>query len=125
MIKSVFFLLLFSLFSVFRTRSSGHRPRSKYTRKKKTYNSLTHELTNHCIPTNLTDISAAEHADLLFVKEKEDGENDLATYCIKEHIKHVLFKDFADALPVVRDIVDGLKTIDEITGGSSTTTAAA
>lgn len=54
---------------------------------------------------------------------KTDGENDLATYCVKEHIKHVLFKDFADALPVVRDIVDGVKTVGQVTSASNTTAA--
>jgi len=29
-----------------------------------------------------TDLSAAKHADLLFVKDKLDGENDLADYCV-------------------------------------------
>jgi hypothetical protein len=62
-----------------------------------------------CFP----DLSAAKHADMLFVKEKSDGENDLATYCGRENIPHVLFSDFSKALPVVRSIVEGDKTPKE------------
>jgi hypothetical protein len=62
-----------------------------------------------CFP----DLSAAKHADVLFVKEKSDGENDLATYCAKENILHVLFSDFSKALSVVRSIVEGDKTPKE------------
>jgi hypothetical protein len=50
---------------------------------------------------------------VLFVKEKPDGENDLATYCERENIPHVLFPDFSRALPVVRSIVEGVKTPGE------------
>jgi hypothetical protein len=59
------------------------------------------------------DLSAAKHADVLFVKEKSDGENDLATYCTRENISHVLFSDFSKALPAVRSIVEGEKTPKE------------
>ncbi|KAF5356795.1 hypothetical protein D9756_006765 [Leucocoprinus leucothites] len=62
----------------------------------------------------VSDISAAKHADLLFVKSKPGGDNDLASYCKREGIKHVLFEDFKDALVIVRDIVDGKKTIAEV-----------
>jgi len=61
----------------------------------------------------VSDMSAAKHADVLFVKEKSDGENDLATYCRREDIPHVLFADFSKALPVVRSIVEGEKTPKE------------
>jgi len=47
------------------------------------------------------------------VKEKADGENDLATYCTRENISHVLFSDFSKATPVVRSIVQGEKTREE------------
>lgn len=75
------------------------------------------------------DMSAARHADVLFVKnDKPPGENDLAAYCEKEGIGHVLFRwvgcmhaywadlcrTFADALPVVRDVVEGRKTPAEV-----------
>lgn len=58
-------------------------------------------------------MSAAKHADMLFVKEKPGGDNDLAAYCTKEGISHLLFHDFAKALPVVQSIVDGKKTKED------------
>jgi len=61
----------------------------------------------------VSDLSAAKHADVLFVKEKPDGENDLATYCNKENIPHVLFPDFSRALLAVRSIVEGAKKPEE------------
>jgi len=61
----------------------------------------------------VSDLSAAKHADVLFVKEKLDGENDLETYCKREKIPHVLFPDFSRALLVVRSIVEGAKTPEE------------
>jgi len=62
----------------------------------------------------VSDISAAKHADVLFVKQKGDGENDLATYCTRQGIRHVLFTDFAKALPVVQSVVKGEKSVDEV-----------
>jgi 2-hydroxy-3-keto-5-methylthiopentenyl-1-phosphate phosphatase len=59
-------------------------------------------------------MSAAKHADVLFVKEKEDGENDLHTYCNREGIKHILFNNFSNALPVVQSVVEGRKTVQEV-----------
>ncbi|KAG6907613.1 hypothetical protein DXG01_008190 [Tephrocybe rancida] len=64
----------------------------------------------------VSDISAAKHADLLFVKVKGDGENDLSSYCTREGIKHVLFEDFSTALPVVQSVVAGKKTVAEVLG---------
>lgn len=61
------------------------------------------------------DLSAARHADVLFVKAKED-ENDLAAYCRKEGIKHIIFKDFSEALPIVESVVKGQKTVAEVLG---------
>ncbi|KAJ7599585.1 HAD-like domain-containing protein [Mycena floridula] len=62
----------------------------------------------------VSDMSAAKHADVLFVKEKEDGENDLAAYCNREGIKHILFPDFSKALSVVQSVVTGNKTKEEV-----------
>ena len=42
----------------------------------------------------ISDMSAARHADVLFVKDKKD--NDLATYCDKHGIKYHLFKDWTE-----------------------------
>jgi len=58
-------------------------------------------------------MSAAKHADVLFVKDKGE-ENDLHAYCIREGIKHVLFKDFEGALPVVQSVVKGEKSPAEV-----------
>ncbi|KAJ6579381.1 HAD-like domain-containing protein [Mycena sp. CBHHK59/15] len=62
----------------------------------------------------VSDMSAAKHADVLFVKQKDDGENDLAAYCRREGIKHILFRDFAQALKVVQAVVRGEKTPEEV-----------
>ncbi|KAI6028220.1 HAD-like domain-containing protein [Pisolithus marmoratus] len=60
----------------------------------------------------VSDMSAARHADVLFVKQKNDGENDLAAYCRREGIPHILFPDFGAALNTVKAIVEGSKTAD-------------
>ncbi|KAJ7674288.1 HAD-like domain-containing protein [Mycena rosella] len=62
----------------------------------------------------VSDMSAARHADVLFVKQKDDGENDLAAYCTREGIKHIIFRDFAQALRVVQAVVRGEKTPAEV-----------
>jgi len=62
----------------------------------------------------VSDISAAKHADLLFVKHKRDGDNDLAAYCKREGIKHALFENFAEALKVVQAVVSGEETINQV-----------
>ncbi|EAU89687.1 hypothetical protein CC1G_10714 [Coprinopsis cinerea okayama7 len=69
----------------------------------------------------VSDISAARHADLLFVKAKADGENDLAAYCQRENIKHVMFSDFSQAIPVVASVVNGEKAVDEVIAAANTT----
>jgi 2-hydroxy-3-keto-5-methylthiopentenyl-1-phosphate phosphatase len=61
----------------------------------------------------ITDMSAAKHADVLFVKEKDYGENDLAAYCNQEGIKHILFPDFGRALSIVQSIVKGEQTVEQ------------
>lgn len=60
-------------------------------------------------------MSAAKHADVLFVKTKDD-ENDLAAYCRKEGIKHIEFGDFGEVLPIVKSIVQGEKSIKDVLG---------
>ncbi|KAJ7038806.1 HAD-like domain-containing protein [Mycena alexandri] len=62
----------------------------------------------------VSDMSAARHADILFVKQKDDGENDLAAYCNREGIKHIIFADFSQALKVVQAVVSGEKTPAEV-----------
>ncbi|KAF8155689.1 HAD-like domain-containing protein [Crassisporium funariophilum] len=78
------------------------------------YSTLPHPPTLFFFGDGVSDISAAKHADVLFVKTKSDGENDLAAYCQREGIKHALFSDFSQALPVVESIVKGSITIDEV-----------
>jgi len=78
------------------------------------YRDLPHRPTLFFFGDGVSDMSAARHADVLFVKnDKPEGENDLAAYCVHEKIPHVLFHTFADALPVVQDVVQGKKTTDE------------
>ena len=69
-------------------------------------------------PSLSTDISAAKHADLLFVKAKPGGDNDLAAYCTREGITHVLFEDFSQVLPVVQHVVSGKKTVTDVIRGA-------
>ena len=58
-------------------------------------------------------MSAARHADVLYVKAKEGGDNDLAAFCRRENIPHLLFEDFTHALRSVSAIVEGRKTVQE------------
>ena len=62
---------------------------------------------------NLPDMSAARHADVLYVKQKAGGDNDLAAFCRRESIPHILFEDFSHALRSVSAIVEGKKTAKE------------
>ena len=48
------------------------------------------------------------------MKTELDGENDLAVYCQREGIKHVVFDEFSKVVPVVDSIVKGTKTIQEV-----------
>ncbi|QRV91162.1 haloacid dehalogenase [Ceratobasidium sp. AG-Ba] len=78
------------------------------------YRDLPHRPTLFFFGDGVSDMSAARHADVLFVKnDKPEGENDLAVYCEKEGIGHILFRTFADALPVVQDVVEGRKTAEQ------------
>ncbi|KAH7904843.1 HAD-like domain-containing protein [Hygrophoropsis aurantiaca] len=54
----------------------------------------------------VSDMSAAQHADVLFVKVNQTH-NDLAMYCENNGIQHIKFTSFADAAPVVEAIVKG------------------
>lgn len=60
-----------------------------------------------------TDMSAARHADVLFVKKKPGFDNDLAAYCTREGIPHLLFQDFGGALTVVKQVVEGKLSVKE------------
>ncbi|KAL9934973.1 hypothetical protein V8E36_006049 [Tilletia maclaganii] len=53
----------------------------------------------------VSDMSAARHADVLFVKDQKD--NDLATYCRKNGIPFKLFKDWTVIRDEVKKVLDG------------------
>ena len=61
----------------------------------------------------LEDMSAARHADLLFVKQKPGADNDLAAFCRKEGIPHVQFEDFNRALDLVKQVVEKKLSVKE------------
>lgn len=69
-------------------------------------------LTNWTVDPS-TDMSAARHANVLFVKKKPGMDNDLAAYCTREGIPHLLFENFHGALPVVKKVVDGQLSVPE------------
>ncbi|CAD6893920.1 unnamed protein product [Tilletia controversa] len=53
----------------------------------------------------VSDMSAARHADCLFVKDQKD--NDLAAYCRKNEIPFKLFKDWTVIRDEVKKVLDG------------------
>jgi len=77
------------------------------------YRSLNPAPTLFFFGDGVSDMSAAQHADVLFVKLKENGESDLATYCDTLGIKNIKFQDFSQVLPIVREVVTGTKTTAE------------
>jgi 2,3-diketo-5-methylthio-1-phosphopentane phosphatase len=70
------------------------------------YRSLPSPPTLFFFGDGVSDVSAAQHADVLFVKSIKK-ESDLHHYCVKEGIKHILFSSFEEVLPVVKDVVEG------------------
>jgi len=62
----------------------------------------------------VSDMSAAKHADLLFVKAFDDGASDLAKYCKQEGIEHVPFKSFTKILERVQQVVKGEATVKQV-----------
>jgi 2-hydroxy-3-keto-5-methylthiopentenyl-1-phosphate phosphatase len=59
-------------------------------------------------------MSAAKHADVLFVKQKPNKENDLREYCLTNKIAHILFNDFSEALNDVKAVVSGQYTKEDV-----------
>lgn len=57
-------------------------------------------------------MSAARHADVLFVKDKKD--NDLKTYVDNHKIPHRMFKDWTEVKDVVSKIISGEIPIDSV-----------
>jgi 2-hydroxy-3-keto-5-methylthiopentenyl-1-phosphate phosphatase len=58
-------------------------------------------------------MSAAKHADILFVKVGPEGDNDLAAYCVQQGIAHIKFKKFSDALDLVKKVVTGELSVEQ------------
>jgi len=78
------------------------------------YRELDHRPTLFFFGDGVSDMSAAKHADLLFVKIKPEGDNDLAKYCRENNIKHVEFKSFDEAHKIVEEVVEGKRTVQEV-----------
>lgn len=79
------------------------------------YRDLPHRPTLFFFGDGVSDMSAAKHADVLFVKnDKPEGHNDLANYVKREGIRHILFEEFSDALPIVQSVVTKQKSVDEV-----------
>ncbi|EJU02333.1 hypothetical protein DACRYDRAFT_22010 [Dacryopinax primogenitus] len=78
------------------------------------YRELAHRPTLFFFGDGVSDLSAAKHADLLFVKIKDNGENDLASYCRTHDIPHIEFKSFHDAQAIVADVVEHRRTVQEV-----------
>ncbi|KAG9045265.1 hypothetical protein FS837_006725 [Tulasnella sp. UAMH 9824] len=78
------------------------------------YRSLPHKPILFFFGDGVSDLSAAQHADVLFAKDKPDGENDFAAYCTKMGIKHLTFKHFHEALPIVASVVEGTATVEDV-----------
>ncbi|RPD60381.1 hypothetical protein L226DRAFT_217390 [Lentinus tigrinus ALCF2SS1-7] len=77
------------------------------------YRELEHPPTIFFFGDGVSDMSAARHADVLYVKQKQGGDNDLAAFCTREGIPHILFEDFSHALRSVSAIVEGKTTTQE------------
>lgn len=58
----------------------------------------------------VSDLSAAKETDLMFAKAGKD----LVTYCEKENVPFTTFKDFSDILAVVKDVVSGKVSVQEV-----------
>ncbi|GHJ84211.1 hypothetical protein NliqN6_0613 [Naganishia liquefaciens] len=78
------------------------------------YRDLAHKPTLFFCGDGVSDMSAAKHADLLFVKEMANGDSDLAAYCKEQDIDHVSFKDFNKVLEVVKSIVQSQDTVPSV-----------
>ncbi|EKM48449.1 uncharacterized protein PHACADRAFT_266359 [Phanerochaete carnosa HHB-10118-sp] len=77
------------------------------------YRALPHPPTTFFFGDGVSDMSAARHADVLFVKKKPGADNDLAAYCTREGIPHILFEDFHRALGVVSQVVEGRLSVQD------------
>ncbi|CDZ97641.1 Pyridoxal phosphate phosphatase-related [Phaffia rhodozyma] len=76
------------------------------------FKELPHRPTLFFCGDGISDMSAAQHADCLFVKNKEG--NDLATYCTNQGFPFKLFDTFEYVLKDVQDVIGGRKTAEEV-----------
>lgn len=58
----------------------------------------------------VSDLSAAKETDLLFAKRGKD----LVTFCKRENVPFIQFDSFKDILSNIKDILNEVKTIDEL-----------
>ncbi|KAI0338033.1 hypothetical protein BDW22DRAFT_1363392 [Trametopsis cervina] len=77
------------------------------------YRALSNPPTVFFFGDGVSDMSAARHADVLFVKKKPGMDNDLAAYCIREGIPHIIFEDFGRASHVVKQVVEGTLSVKD------------
>lgn len=69
-------------------------------------------LSTLCSALPSSDMSAARHADVLFVKDRKD--NDLATYCRAQNIYHNMFKDWTEIKATVEKLLKGEIKVEDI-----------
>jgi 2-hydroxy-3-keto-5-methylthiopentenyl-1-phosphate phosphatase len=62
----------------------------------------------------VSDLSAARAANLLFVKVIEGHTNDLSVHCIREKIPFVAFEQFLQVKATVESVILGGKSIESI-----------
>lgn len=82
------------------------------------YRELTNRPTLFFAGDGISDMSAARHADVLFVKDKED--NDLATYCKTNKIPYHLFRDWTIPKRMLEALMSGELKDDDVIQKSST-----
>ncbi|KAL7411318.1 HAD-like domain-containing protein [Mrakia frigida] len=76
------------------------------------FKNLPHKPTLFFCGDGISDMSAAQHAHVLFVKNKEG--NDLKIYCENKGLPFKLFDDFTTVLEEVKAVVEGAKTPEQV-----------
>lgn len=62
----------------------------------------------------VSDLSAARETDLLFAK----AGHDLVTFCQREKVPFTIFHDFSEILTVVKDVIEGKTTTEQVAAKS-------
>ncbi|GAA5978173.1 hypothetical protein JCM11641_001124 [Rhodosporidiobolus odoratus] len=78
------------------------------------YRSLPHRPLLFFCGDGVSDLSAARAADLLFVKVIPGHTNDLSVHCLREKIPFVPFEDFERVKEVIRSVVEGGKSVEQV-----------